>query len=46
MIWIFSDRSSEVFSPTEPQMMRPETPSRIRLSMTFAVESISSDRSS
>ncbi len=46
MIWIFSERSSEVFSPTEPQTMRPDTPSLIRLSMTLAVRSMSSDRSS
>ncbi len=46
MIAIFSLRSSEVFSPTEPQMIRPDTPSRIRPSMTFAVASMSSDRSS
>src|SRR6185369_774975 len=46
MMAIFSLRSSEVFSPTEPQTIRPETPSRIRPSMTLAVASMLSDRSS
>ena len=35
MIATFSLRSSEVFSPTEPQTIRPETPSRISPSMTL-----------
>ncbi|MGY4437083.1 hypothetical protein ACVWWO_009560 [Bradyrhizobium sp. F1.13.1] len=46
MIATFSLRSSEVFSPTEPQTIRPETPSRISPSITFAVASMSSERSS
>src|SRR2546427_3985531 len=46
MMAIFSFRSSEVFSPTDPQTINPETPSRIRPSITFAVASILSDRSS
>src|SRR5215213_10026750 len=46
MMAIFSLRSSDVFSPTDPQTISPETPSRIRPSMTLAVASILSDRSS
>ena len=37
----FSWRESEVFSPTVPQTMRPETPSRTSASMTRAVASMS-----
>ncbi|MFK4383071.1 hypothetical protein ABIA40_002479 [Bradyrhizobium sp. USDA 223] len=46
MIATFSLRSSEVFSPTEPQTIRPETPSRINPSITLVVASMSSERSS
>jgi hypothetical protein len=43
---IFSCLASEQFSPTVPQTIRPDTPSRIRPSMTRAVASMSSERSS
>ena len=43
---IFSALESEQFSPTVPQTMRPDTPSRIRPSITRAVASRSSERSS
>ena len=44
--WRFSSGASDVPSPTVPQMIRPETPSRISPSITRWVAGMSTEKSS